>query len=220
MSVKTVIVIGETGTLKACQIASLKAQGHKVIEFDADVKAVDLNACRDLIEGELRVIFTPYMHDEMALLDADTSALIAMVGKKTKAFLTQAQAALQLLMGRGGGQFWVADFDDSFAYHLETPCAPICAQARAGAVRSLAKEYSRMKISVNSMLVQPVSDPSTASMFRKASAELKSYAMRYKPNDAGAVADMLTDFVGTGKLQFSGNIIGTGTGIVQGHLTS
>ena len=220
MSNKTVIVIGDAGILKACQIASLIAQGHKVFEFDANVAGSEIANCRDNIDGELRVIFTPYEHDEMALLNSDSSALIALVGRRTKAFLSQAQAALQLLMGRGGGQFWVADFDDSFAYHLDTPCAPISAQARAGAVRSLAKEYSRMKISVNSMLVQPVTDASNAAVFRKASAELKSYAMRYKPNDAGEVADMLTGFVGSAKLQFSGNIIGTGTGIVQGHLTA
>lgn len=220
MSNKTVIIIGDSGVLKTRQIASLRAQGHTLFDFGSDATNGEILACRDHIDGDLRVIFTPYEHDEMALLNSDPTALVALVGARTKAFLAQAQAALQLLMGRGGGQFWVADFDDSFAYHLDTPCAPISAQARAGAVRSLAKEYSRMKISVNSMLVQPVSDTSNAAMFRKASAELKSYAMRYKPNDAGDVADMLTDFVGTPKLQFSGNIIGTGTGIVQGHLTA
>lgn len=220
MSKKTILIIGDDGVLKARQIASLQGAGHKVVALGNAATEADVRAVKTEVEGDLRVVFTPYEHDEFALMEQGEEVLVATVGTLAKAFLAQSQAALQLLMGQGGGQLWVADFDDSFAYHLDTPCAPISAQARAGAVRSMAKEYSRMRISVNSMLVQPVSDAASLPMFRKASAGLKSYAMRYKPNDAGDVADMLTGFVEADRLQFSGNIIGTGTGIVQGHLTA
>lgn len=220
MSNKTTIIIGDDGLLKRCQIASLKDACHKVIALGNTATEAEIFALKPEIVGELRVVFTPYEHDEFALLDQGEDTLVATTGALVKSFLTQSQAALQLLMGAGGGQLWVADFDDSFAYHLQTPCAPIASQARAGAVRSMAKEYSRMRIYVNSLLVQPVSDEHSAPMFRQAAAGLKSYAMRYKPNDAVDVANLLTGFVQAERLQFSGNIIGTGTGIVQSHLTA
>jgi hypothetical protein len=216
----TVIVIGDDGLLKQQQITSLEAGGNSVISFDASAAKQDILGCRSRIEGELRVVFTPYQHNEFTLLEQGADTLLSHISERTKAFLAQAQAALQLLMDQGGGQFWVCDFDDSFSYHMDTPSCPVAAQARAGAVRSMAKEYSRMKITVNSMLVQPVVDEQSKAMFRKASAGLKSYAMRYKPNTPDEVANLLCRFLSEPRLQFSGNIIGTGTGIVQGHLTA
>lgn len=219
MPIKTVIVIGDDGSLRDCTIRAFGAQGCKVAVRGADCTAADILSLRAEVQGDLRVVFTPYEHDEFALLTEGADRLVDHVGARTKAFLAQAQAALQLLMEAGGGQFWVADFDDSFAYHLDSPCAPIAAQARAGAVRSIAKEYSRMKIAVNSMLVQPVQDDGNAAMFREAAAGLKSFAMRYKPTPAVDVADMLAGFVRQDRLSFSGSMVGTGTGISQAHLT-
>jgi hypothetical protein len=219
MPTKTVIVIGDDGPLRTRILHAFAIGGGTVVPRDADCRAEDLLALRPMVQGDLRVVFTPYEHDEFALLAEGADRLVAHVGARTRAFLAQAQAALQLLMEAGGGQFWVADFDDSFAYHLDTPCAPIAAQARAGAVRSIAKEYSRMKIAVNSMLVQPVQDDSNAAMFREAAAGLKSFAMRYKPTPADDVAAMLAGFVAQDRLTFSGSMVGTGTGISQAHLT-
>lgn len=216
----TVIVIGDDGPLKQQKIANMQSAGTRVINYDASASKQDILGCRPRIEGELRVVFTPYQHNEFTLLEQSAETLLEHTGERTKAFLAQAQAALQLLMDQGGGQFWVCDFDDSFSYHMDTPSCPVAAQARAGAVRSMAKEYSRMKIAINSMLVQPVIDEQSKMMFRKASAGLKSYAMRYKPNTSDEVSSLLCHFLSEPQLQFSGNVIGTGTGIVQGHLTT
>jgi hypothetical protein len=140
------------------------------------------------------------------------------VASRTKIFLAQAQAALKLLMQAGGGQLWVCDYDDSFSYHLDTPACPILAQARASAVRSLAKEYSRMDIAINTLFAQPIADETARPMFRQAAASLKSYAMRYKPNSAEDIIEMLVPFIRKDRLAFSGAVVGAGMGINQGHL--
>lgn len=220
LSNTTVILIGDDGPLKQQKSANMQSVGTRVINFDTSATKLDILECRPQIEGNLRIVFTPYQHNEFTLLEEGAETLLVYTGERIKAFLAQAQAALQLLMDQGGGQLWVCDFDDSFAYHMATPSCPVASQARAAAVRSMAKEYSRMKIAINSMLVQPVQDEETRVMFRKASAGLKSYAMRYRPNTTDEIASLLCRFLSEPHLQFSGNVIGTGTGIVQGHLTT
>lgn len=77
-----------------------------------------------------------------------------------------------------------------------------------------------MGIAINSLFVQPLADETTTPMFRQAGAGLKSYAMRYKPNTATDIADLLEPFLDSPRLAFSGAMVGAGMGVLQGHLTA
>lgn len=222
----TILLIGDPGGFRNGLEQRLAAEGHAVVCLGAFSSAQDIGGGAPAANAPLRIIFTPTEINEFALLKADLqtggNTLLCAVEMRVKVFLAQSQAVLKLLMRAGGGQLWVCDYDDSFAYHLETSASPVVAQARAGAVRSLAKECSRMNITINSLFVQPLTDQETATkaMFRNAQAALKSYAMRYRPNTIDDIAGLLNPLLGTERLAFSGAMIGTGTGVLQTHLTA
>ena len=219
---KKVILIGEPGTVQN-HLATVLPQNNMIVSLHpADVTAQKLLGEFVPPGTSLRVIFTPGEHSEFKLLEHDLetggTALLDHVEKQVKAYLLQCQAALKLLMLAGGGQLWVCDYDDSFAYHLDTPANPIVAQAKAAALRCIAKEYSRMNIYANSLFLQPLMDESNASDFRAAAGNLKTFAMRYKPGNLNDVSGLLIPFLQTERLAFSGAVIASGTGVQQSHL--
>jgi len=170
-----------------------------------------------------RVIFAPSARDECDALDLDLAGgfpehLAGLVEAGIKRFLRLVQAAIHALMGNGGGQIWVADWDDTFEYHLPLPCTPLQAEARAASVRALAKECARLGIKINSLLLQPVAEMFQLEQFRDAREELKTYALRYRPVSCATVAAQLCNFLEQPDLPMAGAMVGLGTGICQGHL--
>jgi hypothetical protein len=217
-----VFLIGDQKHFHRCAAEHMAARGMSVNSYDA-FATPDLILQEHVPDGSVvNVVFTPAELNEFVLLDEDLTAgssqLCEAVGSRMRAFLGQAQAALKVLLRAGGGQLWVCDYDDSFGYHLDVEASPIVAQARAAAVRSLAKEYSRMKISVNALLIQPLAEGNEAKF--KGVASLRSYAMRYKPSAVADVTDLLINFIDSKRLAFSGATIGTGMGVQQAHLIS
>ena len=215
-----VILIGDQTNFHHCAAEQMVARGMSVSSYPALAKPERI-LNEDVPAGSsMNIVFTPTELNEFALFDQDLAAgssrLCEAVGPRIRAFMPQAQAAVRVLLRAGGGQLWVCDYDDSFGYHLDVEASPIVAQARAAAVRSLAKEYSRMKILVNTLLIQPLADGNEAKF--KGASSLRSYAMRYKPSAAADVTDLLTNFIGSGRLAFSGATIGTGMGVQQAHL--
>lgn len=202
--------------------AELERRGHRAEMFGSDLDAFNF---RDLSARVCpqRVVFAPPAWDECGALDLDLAGsvperLAPLVAAGVKRFLRLTQVAILALMGNGGGQIWVADWDDTFEYHLPLPCSPLQAEARAAAVRAMAKECARLGIKVNSLSVQPVAEMFPSERFREARDDLKTYALRYKPVSCMAVAAQLCDFLEQPDLPMAGAMVGLGTGVCQGHL--
>lgn len=218
----TYLFIGAPSPLSQVLAQAGAAEGADVAVLPETASAEAVKAALSDRSGGLRVIFTPCLDDEVALLEADLanagSLLEATIADRIDAFLRQMQSVLDAMMRAGSGQIWVCDFDDSFAYHLPMPAAPIQAQARAGAVRSLAKEYSRMGIAVNTILTQPLICPGDDLSAYRAPG-LKSYAMRYKPSPASDLFSLLATHAQAERLPFTGACQSLGMGVVQAHLS-
>ena len=200
----------------------LERRGHRAAKLGGcmDVEAFIEMSARVCPQ---RIIFAPPAGDECGALDLDLAGpiperLVPMVAIGVKRFLALAQAAILTLMGNGGGQIWVADWDDTFEYHLPLPCSPLQAEARAAAVRAMAKECTRLGIKINSLSVQPVAEIFPRERFNEARDDLKSYALRYKPVSCKAVAAQLCEFLEQPDLPMAGAMVGLGTGVCQGHL--
>lgn len=210
---------GETARYLA---AELERRGHRVARLGSNLDTVDFIDMSSRIRPQ-RVVFAPPTQNECGALDLDLAGsvparLSSMVADGVKRFLRLTQAAIRTLMGNGGGQIWVVDWDDTFEYHLPLPCSPMQAEARAAAVRSVAKECARLGIKVNSLSVQPVAEMFPPEQFRDAREYLKAYALRYKPLSCAAMAAQLCDFMERPDLPMAGALISLGMGVCQGHL--
>jgi len=210
---------GETARHLAVE---LKRRGHRAAMLGSDLGTGDFTDLSARVCPN-RVVFAPPARDECCALDLDLAGripkrLAPLVAAGVKRFLGLTRAAILALMGNGGGQIWVADWDDTFEYHLPLPFAPLQAEARAAAVRAMAKECTRLGIKVNSLSVQPVAEMLSPERFRGARDDLKTYALRYKPVSCSAVAAQICDFLEQPDLPMAGAMVGLGTGVCQGHL--
>jgi hypothetical protein len=210
---------GETARHLAVE---LERRGHRTAMLGADLDVRDFIELSALVRPQ-RVVFAPPARDECVVLNLHLAGgvpgrLAPLVAAGVKRFLGLTQAAIRELMVTGGGQIWVADWDDTFEYHLQLPCAPLQAEARAAAVRSMSKECACLGIKVNSISVQPVAEMFPPEQFRDARDDLKTYALRYKPVSCAAVASQVCDFLEQPDLPMAGAMVGLGTGVCQGHL--
>jgi hypothetical protein len=202
--------------------AELELRGHRAVMLGSELDAKDFTELSALVHPQ-RVVFAPPARDECDALDLDLTGrapehLAPLVAAGVKRFLRLTQVAILGLMGNGGGQIWVADWDDTFEYHLPLPCSPLQAEARAAAVRAMAKECARLGIKINSLSVQPVAEMFPPEQFRAARDDLKAYALRYKPVSCSTVAALLCDFLERPDLPMAGAMVGLGNGVCQGHL--
>lgn len=218
-----VIIDGDGPGKTACHLVTeLERRGHGAAMLGSDLDRADFINLAHRVSPQ-RIVFAPSARNECDALDFDLAGLAPkrlapMVADGIGRFLRLIQAAIHTLIRNGGGQIWVVDWDDTFEYHLPMPCSPMQAEARAAAVRSVAKECAGLGIKINSLSIQPVAEMFPPEQFRDARNDLKTYAWRYKPLSCGVLAAQLSDFLERSDLPMAGAFISLGMGVCQGHL--
>ncbi len=162
------------------------------------------------------VVFNASGLDEAALLAAGT--LADAVAADGAFFLETLQTAARAMMEAGRGQIWTLGFDDSFAYYLPIPIAPVTHHARIGAVRALAKELSRFGVSANAAILQPAPEATDPAIWPEARAGLASYAQKFKAVPLVSIADTLAFWLRSEAPPLNGSVIHFGTGVYDGNL--
>ncbi len=215
-----IFIIGSETIFRKIMVNYFMGLGYKVVVINyeiEEIESINLNFSKNT-----RVIFTPVESDEVFALtkdivNADTTNLINVIEDHSKKFLNFIQLILKNMLF-DGGQIWITDWDDSIEYHFSMPVSPILSELRAATVRTLAKEYSRMGIKCNSILMQVPKEYFSEKDIRKLSKEMKSYAMRYKPTKIEDILNTINDLINQENLPMSGAMLGFGQGVNQGAL--
>lgn len=150
--------------------------------------------------------------------DEDLGALADRLEAQLTDFLAELQAAGRQLARRDGGQLWVLTMEDSMRYYLDLPCTAIDSRARQAAVKSFAKEMLRFGVRVNCASVQCVQEQVEPARWMSAAAGLKAYAMKFRPNGAGAVAATLVHFLLQTDLPIAGMVVPLGIGFAESNV--
>ncbi len=169
--------------------------------------------------GVDHVVFCP--RDEDLQADRQGEALDAMADRldaSLTGFLAELQAAARQLARREGGQLWVLTMEDSMRYYLDLPCTAIEGRARQAAVKSFAKEMLRFGVRINCASVQCVREQVEPARWMSAAAGLKTYAMKFKPNAASAVAATLVQFLRQPDLPIAGMVVPLGIGLAESNV--
>lgn len=158
------------------------------------------------------------------LPDFDEAALLAegrladAIDASAARFMGQLQQVARAMFERGRGQIWVLGLDDSFAYYLPLPVAPVTQHMRVGAVRALAKEAARFGVSANAAILQPGPESADAAALQAARTGLASYAQRFRPTPLAEVAETLAFWLARERLPMNGSVLHFGSGVYDGNL--
>lgn len=179
---------------------------------DPSVDALDTA----LVTSAATVVFNVSALDEAALMaQGELADAIAADGAF---FMQTLQTISQAMIERGRGQIWILATDDSFAYYLPLPAAPITHHTRIGAMRSLAKELSRFGVSANAAVLQPAPETTEPANWQQARAGVASYAQKFRPVPLASVADTLAFWIGRETLPMNGSVVHFGNGVYDGNL--
>ena len=134
--------------------------------------------------------------------------------RQTMAFLADCRAAVQAMMPAGQGRVLALCIDDVAARILGLPQTPIANQARAAALKSLAKEYGRMGLGFNTVVCQPPREMVRESAWRANRERLKVYALRYRPIGIRGYVRFLLSML-EGDTPANGGVFCLGNGVME-----
>ena len=133
---------------------------------------------------------------------------------QTMAFLADCRAAIRAMMPAGRGYVLALCIDDYAAKILGLPQAPIANQARAAAMKSMAKEYGRMGLGFTTFVCQPPREMVEKAAWRTRREQLKVYALRYRPVGVGGYSRFILSTI-SGDAPTNGSVLCLGNGVME-----
>lgn len=150
-----------------------------------------------------------------ALSAPDAAAAFAgEIHSQTMAFLADCRVAIRAMMPAGRGYLLALCVDDFAARILGLPQTPVANQARAAALKSMAKEYGRMGLGFNTFVCQPPREMLERSAWRTHRERLKVYALRYRPVGVGGYARFILSML-DGDPPANGSVLCLGNGVME-----
>ena len=146
--------------------------------------------------------------------EAAATALAGAVHRQTMAFLADCRAAIRAMMPAGRGHVLALCIDDYAAKILDLPQTPIANQARAAALKSMAREYGRMGLGFNTFVCQPPREMVEKAAWRTRREQLKVYALRYRPVGVGGYSRFILSTI-NGDPPANGSVLCLGNGVME-----
>jgi hypothetical protein len=126
--------------------------------------------------------------------------------------LMDLKSVSQSLIRSEQSQIWVLLPEDSMTYYLPISSQPVRSRALMAAVKSLAKEIFPFDVKLNALQIQPVFEQLDNSIWKDAKANLKAYAIKFKPQKCVDIANMINSLISISVLPMAGLIIPVGVG--------
>ena len=166
------------------------------------------------------VVLTEPCLDEAAFVEQtrvspeSAAAFAGALHRQTMSFLADCRAAVRAMMPAGKGYVLALCVDDVAAKILGLPQTPIANQARAAALKSMAKEYGRMGLGFNTFVCQPPREMAEKSAWRTHREQLKVYALRYRPVAIGTYVRFILSML-DGDAPVNGGVLCLGNGVME-----
>ena len=152
---------------------------------------------------------------EQTLAAPDTAAALAgEIHRQTMTFLDDCRAAIRAMMPAGRGYVLALCIDDYAAKILGLPQTPVANQARAAALKSMAKEYGRMGLGFIAFVCQPPREMVEKAAWRTRREHLKVYALRYRPVGVGTYSRFILSTI-SGESPANGSVLCLGNGVME-----
>ena len=142
------------------------------------------------------------------------SAFAGELHRQTMAFLADCRAAIRAMMPAGRGCLVALCIDDYAAKILGLPQTPVANQARAAALKSMAKEYGRMGLGFTTFVCQPPREMVQKASWRARREHLKVYALRYRPVGVGSYARFILSTIDD-ESPANGSVLCLGNGVME-----
>lgn len=172
--------------------------------FAADGGRYD-NLYLDLTEG----------FDESVEFEADAGLARLALERRLKELLKVLKYGAQHMARADGGRIWVLCYDHSVSFNVSAPSNPVTNYAAMAAVQCLAKEIAHFNIQVNLFMIHPPGESVDPREWWQARHSLHVYRLKYKPQSADQVAELLQMYAGLAQLSTTGGVIPVGGGIAS-----
>lgn len=151
--------------------------------------------------------------DEIAEFEADADAARIALEHRLKALLKALKYGAQHMARADGGRIWVLCYDHSVSFSVTAPSNPVTNYAAIAAVQCVAKEVAHLDVKVNLFMIHPPVETVEAREWRQARDSLHVYRLKYKPQSADQVSELLQMYAGLTHLSTTGGVIPVGSGI-------
>ncbi|MDR2012682.1 MAG: hypothetical protein LBQ20_06530 [Rhodanobacter sp.] len=151
--------------------------------------------------------------DESAEFQTDSEAARIALERRLKEMLRALKYGAQHMARADGGRIWVLCYDHSVSFSVMTPSNPITNYAAMAAVQCVAKEVAHFDVMVNLFMIHPPSDTVEPPLWRQARNSLHVYRLKYKPQSASQISELLHMYAGIEHLSTTGGVIPVGSGI-------
>jgi hypothetical protein len=151
--------------------------------------------------------------DEIAEFRADSDAARIALERRLKQMLKALKYGAQHMARADGGRIWVLCYDHSVSFSVTAPSNPITNYAAMAAVQCVAKEVAHFDVTVNLFMIHPPSDTVEPRIWKQARDSLHVYRLKYKPQSADQVSELLHMYAGIKHLSTTGGVIPVGSGI-------
>ena len=212
-----ILVFDRIGTVLAESLASAwRERGGRVMDASAGGGFSSL-----LADATPRgVVLTEPCLDESGFLGQSlvapeaAAAFTEALHHHTMAFLADCRSAIRAMMPAGRGYVLALCIDDYAAKIVGLPQTPIANQARAAALKSMAKEYGRMGLSFTTFVCQPPREMLEKAAWRIHREHLKVYALRYRPVAVGGYSRFIVSLI-NGDSAANGSVLCLGNGVME-----
>lgn len=212
-----VLAFDRIGTVLADSLAAAwRERGGCVMDASASggiACALTDAAPHGVVLTEPLVDESSFVGQALAAPDA-AAALAAELHCQTMAFLADCRAAIRAMMPAGRGYVLALCIDDYAAKVLDLPQTPIANQARAAALKSMAKEYGRMGLGFTTFVCQPPREMVEKTVWRARRERLKVYALRYRPVGVGGYSRFILSTI-NGDQPANGSVLCLGNGVTE-----
>ena len=212
-----VLAFDRTGTVLSESLAAgWRRRGGCVLDASAGGGLTSIlagAAPHAVVLSEPRLDESVFVREALGAPDAAADFAGELHGQ-TMAFLADCRAAIRAMMPVGRGYLLALCIDDFAAKILGLPQAPIANQARAAALKSMAKEYGRMGLGFNTFVCQPPREMVERSTWRTQRERLKVYALRYRPVAVGGYARFILSML-DGAPPANGSVLCLGNGVME-----
>ena len=215
------LIINGAGPIAAALTARFQAQAGEVRALCLPEGAHDTDEVKAHFEafaasgGSYANIYIDLTEgfDEGKEFQADAEAAGITLERRLKQTLKALKYGAQHMVRADGGRIWVLCFDHSVSFSVDAPCNPVTNHAAMAAVQCLAKEVAHFDVQVNTFMIHPTSETVDPRLWRQARDHLHVYRLKYKPQSAEQVSELLHMYAGLEHFSTTGGVIPVGSGI-------
>lgn len=215
------LIINAGGLISNALKARFEAHGDEVSALPLPMDESGLDALRTHFEmfaaagGRYANIYIDLTEgfDEAKDFETDPAAAMVALERRLKETLKALKYGANHMARGDGGRIWVMCYDHSVSFSVSAPSNPITNYAVMAAMKCVSREVAHFDVSLNLFMIHPPGEIADAREWKQARSNLNVYRLKYKPQSAGQVSEVLYMYARLEQFTTNAGVIPVGCGV-------